>query len=134
MTTISAALLLFLILDPLGNLPVFLSLLKPLPTARRRIVPYRLVLRQREYRWCGARYPRIACDPGDESRRSADRRIGRGRTEGGWHAATPCATTPRRDAATIIFGTTEVTGPCTKVGQLARRGWATLNEAASRSA
>jgi MarC family membrane protein len=31
-------LLLFLILDPLGNIPVFLSLLKPLPGARRRIV------------------------------------------------------------------------------------------------
>ena len=29
-STISAALLLFLILDPLGNIPVFLSLLKPL--------------------------------------------------------------------------------------------------------
>ena len=34
MTTISAALLLFLILDPLGNIPVFLSLLKPLPIGR----------------------------------------------------------------------------------------------------
>ena len=38
MTTLSAALLLFLILDPLGNIPVFLGLLKPLPEARRRIV------------------------------------------------------------------------------------------------
>ncbi len=38
MTTLSAALLLFLILDPLGNIPVFLGLLKPLPAARRRIV------------------------------------------------------------------------------------------------
>jgi MarC family membrane protein len=38
MTIASAALLLFLILDPLGNIPVFLSLLKPLPPARRRIV------------------------------------------------------------------------------------------------
>ncbi|WP_374605391.1 YhgN family NAAT transporter [Arenimonas sp.] len=35
MTTLSAALLLFLILDPLGNIPVFLGLLKPLPPARR---------------------------------------------------------------------------------------------------
>ena len=35
---LAAALLLFLILDPLGNIPVFLSLLKPLPGARRRIV------------------------------------------------------------------------------------------------
>ena len=34
----AAAVLLFLILDPLGNVPVFLSLLKPLPPARRRIV------------------------------------------------------------------------------------------------
>ena len=31
MTILSAALLLFLILDPLGNIPVFLSVLKPLP-------------------------------------------------------------------------------------------------------
>jgi len=35
MTTLSAALLLFLILDPLGNIPVFLGLLKPLPGHRR---------------------------------------------------------------------------------------------------
>ena len=38
MTTFSAALLLFLILDPLGNVPVFLGLLKPLAPARRRVV------------------------------------------------------------------------------------------------
>jgi MarC family membrane protein len=38
MTLVSAALLLFLILDPLGNIPLFLSVLKPLPEARRRIV------------------------------------------------------------------------------------------------
>ena len=38
MTIASAALLLFLILDPLGNIPVFLGLLKPLPAHRRRIV------------------------------------------------------------------------------------------------
>lgn len=34
----SAAILLFLIMDPLGNIPLFLSLLKSLPPARRRIV------------------------------------------------------------------------------------------------
>lgn len=44
MTIASAALLLFLILDPLGNIPVFLSLLKPLPVARRRIVLARELL------------------------------------------------------------------------------------------
>lgn len=38
MTVASAALLLFLILDPLGNIPVFLGLLKPLEARRRRIV------------------------------------------------------------------------------------------------
>ena len=38
MSTWSAALLLFLILDPLGNIPVFLGLLRPLPAHRRRIV------------------------------------------------------------------------------------------------
>ncbi|MBP6626910.1 MAG: YhgN family NAAT transporter [Arenimonas sp.] len=38
MTTLSAALLLFLILDPLGNIPIFLGLLQPLPSRRRRIV------------------------------------------------------------------------------------------------
>jgi multiple antibiotic resistance protein len=36
--TLSAAILLFLILDPLGNIPIFLSLLKPLAPARRRWV------------------------------------------------------------------------------------------------
>jgi multiple antibiotic resistance protein len=44
MTTLSAALLLFLILDPLGNIPVFLSLLKPLPGNRRRWVLIRELL------------------------------------------------------------------------------------------
>jgi MarC family membrane protein len=43
-STISTALLLFLILDPLGNIPVFLSLLKPLTPARRRIVLARELL------------------------------------------------------------------------------------------
>ena len=38
MSTWSAALLLFLILDPLGNIPVFLGLLRPLPPHRRRVV------------------------------------------------------------------------------------------------
>ena len=44
MTTLSAALLLFLILDPLGNIPVFLGLLKPLPAHRRRWVLARELL------------------------------------------------------------------------------------------
>lgn len=38
MTIASAALLLFLILDPLGNIPVFLSLLRHLPQRRQRFV------------------------------------------------------------------------------------------------
>lgn len=44
MTILSAALLLFLILDPLGNIPVFLSVLKPLPARRQRIVLARELL------------------------------------------------------------------------------------------
>lgn len=44
MTILSAALLLFLILDPLGNIPVFLSVLKPLPPRRQRIVLARELL------------------------------------------------------------------------------------------
>ena len=44
MTIASAALLLFLILDPLGNIPVFISLLKPLPAHRRRLVLARELL------------------------------------------------------------------------------------------
>ena len=44
MTVLSAALLLFLILDPLGNIPVFLSVLKPLPPRRQRIVLARELL------------------------------------------------------------------------------------------
>lgn len=44
MTILSAALLLFLILDPLGNIPVFLSLLKPLAPKRQRIVLVRELL------------------------------------------------------------------------------------------
>lgn len=44
MTIAAAALLLFLILDPLGNVPVVLSLLRPLPTNRQRIVMIRELL------------------------------------------------------------------------------------------
>ena len=44
MNTASAALLLFLIMDPIGNVPVFLSLLKDLPPARRRLVLARELL------------------------------------------------------------------------------------------
>jgi MarC family membrane protein len=43
-TIAAAALLLFLILDPLGNIPVFLSLLKGLPPARQRAVIVRELL------------------------------------------------------------------------------------------
>src|SRR6478736_7089048 len=57
MTTLSAALLLFLILDPLGNIPVFLGLLKPLPAPRRRIVLVRELLIALgvlfAFLWCG---------------------------------------------------------------------------------
>ena len=44
MTIASAALLLFIILDPLGNIPVFLSLLRTLPPRRQRIVLARELL------------------------------------------------------------------------------------------
>ncbi len=44
MTITAAAILLFLILDPLGNIPVFLGLLKGLPAARQRIVVARELL------------------------------------------------------------------------------------------
>lgn len=44
MTTLSAAILLFMILDPLGNIPIFLSLLKPLSPKRRAIVLARELL------------------------------------------------------------------------------------------
>jgi MarC family membrane protein len=44
MTFASAALLLFLILDPLGNIPVFLSLLRALPPQRQRVVLAREML------------------------------------------------------------------------------------------
>jgi len=43
-TTLSAAFLLFLILDPLGNIPIVLSLLKPLAPKRRRLVLVRELL------------------------------------------------------------------------------------------
>ena len=41
---VSTALLLFLILDPLGNIPVFLSILRRLPPRRQRIVIARELL------------------------------------------------------------------------------------------
>lgn len=44
MTTLSAGILLFLILDPLGNIPFFLSLLKHVPPRRRRWVMARELL------------------------------------------------------------------------------------------
>src|SRR5690606_19202604 len=44
MTIASAAILLFLILDPLGNIPVFLSLLRGMPAHRQRVVLVREML------------------------------------------------------------------------------------------
>ncbi|NUR23775.1 YhgN family NAAT transporter [Frateuria sp.] len=44
MTTLSAGILLFLIMDPLGNIPFFLSLLKHVPPKRRRWVMIRELL------------------------------------------------------------------------------------------
>jgi multiple antibiotic resistance protein len=43
-SVVSAALLLFLILDPLGNIPIFSSLLRNLPPQRQRIVLARELL------------------------------------------------------------------------------------------
>ncbi|WP_374012089.1 YhgN family NAAT transporter [Pseudoxanthomonas koreensis] len=57
MTILSAALLLFLILDPLGNVPVFLSVLKSLTPARQRVVLVRELLIALGvlmlFLWCG---------------------------------------------------------------------------------
>jgi len=57
MTVLSAALLLFLILDPLGNVPVFLSVLRPLPPKRQRVVLIRELLIALAvlmlFLWCG---------------------------------------------------------------------------------
>ena len=57
MTIMSAALLLFLILDPLGNVPVFLSVLKPLAPQRQRKVLVRELLIALAvlmlFLWCG---------------------------------------------------------------------------------
>jgi multiple antibiotic resistance protein len=44
MTTLSAAILLFLIMDPLGNIPIFLTLLKNVAPKRRRAVMVRELL------------------------------------------------------------------------------------------
>ncbi|MEO6689579.1 MAG: MarC family protein, partial [Dokdonella sp.] len=44
MSTVSAGILLFLILDPLGNIPVFMGLLKKVAPARRRFVLARELL------------------------------------------------------------------------------------------
>ena len=44
MTTLSAGILLFLILDPLGNIPIFLSLLKDVAPQRRRWIMARELL------------------------------------------------------------------------------------------
>lgn len=38
MDTLSAAVMLFLIMDPLGNLPIFTSVLKVIEPKRRRII------------------------------------------------------------------------------------------------
>lgn len=44
MTIASAAILLFLILDPLGNVPLFLSLLRGIPPRRQRVILARELL------------------------------------------------------------------------------------------
>jgi len=43
-TTLSAGIVLFLILDPLGNVPLFLGLLRHVPAPRRRLVMIRELL------------------------------------------------------------------------------------------
>lgn len=44
MTTVSAALLLFLVMDPLGNIPLFMTSLKTVDERRRRLVVIRELL------------------------------------------------------------------------------------------
>ena len=44
MSVITAAVMLFLIMDPVGNLPIFLSILRHLPAERRRRVMIRELL------------------------------------------------------------------------------------------
>ena len=44
MSTLSAGILLFLIIDPLGNIPLFLSLLRNVPQGRRQLVLVRELL------------------------------------------------------------------------------------------
>ena len=44
MTIFSAALLLFLVMDPFGNVPLFLSVLNPIAAERRRRVIIRELL------------------------------------------------------------------------------------------
>ena len=44
MTLVSAALLLFLVIDPLGNIPFFLSALASVPPERQRLVVVRELL------------------------------------------------------------------------------------------
>jgi multiple antibiotic resistance protein len=44
MDTLSAAVMLFLIMDPLGNLPIFTSVLKVIEPKRRRIILVRELL------------------------------------------------------------------------------------------
>jgi multiple antibiotic resistance protein len=44
MTIYSAAILLFLVMDPLGNIPVFLAVLKDVPAAKRKKIIFRELL------------------------------------------------------------------------------------------
>ena len=44
MSLVSAAVLLFFVMDPLGNVPLFLSVLKAVPPQRRRLVLVREIL------------------------------------------------------------------------------------------
>ena len=44
MTVLAAILLLIIIMDPIGNVPVFLSILKNIPIERRRIIIIRELL------------------------------------------------------------------------------------------
>ena len=41
MDVLAGAILLFLVMDPVGNVPIFISLLKDLPAKRRRLVVLR---------------------------------------------------------------------------------------------
>ena len=65
----AAVITLLLIMDPIGNIPPFLSILKSVPVERRRLVLLREILLAYGCCWCSCSSASISCVSFDSNKR-----------------------------------------------------------------